>query len=111
YLMGNAGSRWVEIDAVLVRERLDLCILRQVVGRSILDVVIDREDGLCWIRNRCCADLFKFRNHSAGVVVRHDVTRANRNEITAADYCAGRKSIRMTRRNFFDKCKAHMSWQ
>jgi hypothetical protein len=43
--MGNAGSRWVEIDVVLARERLDLRILRQIFGRSILDVVIDGETG------------------------------------------------------------------
>ena len=81
--MGNAGSRWVEIDAVLARERLDLRILRQIFGRSILDVVIDGEDWLCRIGNRRRADLFEFRNHRAGVVVRHYVARANRDEIAA----------------------------
>src|SRR6266513_302409 len=108
--MGNAGSRWVEIDAVLARERLDLRILRQIFGRSILDVVIDREYWLCRIGNRCGADLFEFRNHRAGVVMRHYVARANRNEIAAAHLCSRSKSIRMTRRNLFDEREAHISY-
>src|SRR6266550_1707586 len=111
YLMGNAGSRWVEIDAVLARERLDLRILRQIFGRSILDVVIDGEHWLCWIGNRCGADLLEFRNHRAGVIMRHYVARANRNEIAATHLCSGSKSIGMTRRNLLDKCKSHIRWQ
>ena len=75
---------WIEIDAVLARERLDLRVLRQIFWRSILDVVIDGEDWLCRIGNRRRADLLKFRNHRTGIVVRHHMTRANRNEIAAA---------------------------
>src|SRR6266480_309856 len=108
--MGNAGSRWVEIDAVLARERLDLRILPQIFGRSILDVVIDREHRLRRIGDRRRADLFEFRNHRAGVVMRHYVARANRNEIAAAHLCSRSKSIRMARRNLLDKCKSHISW-
>ena len=107
--MRNAGSRWVKIDAVIARERLDLCILRQIFGRSILDVVIDCEDWLRRIGNRCCADLFKFRNHRTGVVMRHHVARANRNEIAAAHLCARSKPIRVTPRNLFNKCYSHIS--
>src|SRR5215510_3023649 len=109
--MGNSGSRGVEIDVVLVRERLDLRILRQIFGRSILDVVIDREDWLCWIGNRRRADLLELWNHRACVVMRHHVARANRNEIAAAQYRARRKSIRMSRRNLLNKRKAHISGQ
>ena len=107
--MRNAGSRGVKIDAVLARERLDLRILRQIFGRSILDVVIDGEDWLCGIGNRCRADLFEFRNHRAGVVMRHHVTRANGNEIAAAHNRAWRKPIRVTPRNLFNKCYSHIS--
>ena len=69
YLMRNAGSRWVKIDPVFARERFDLRILREIFGRSILNVVIDREDWLCRIGNRCRADLLEFRNYCAGVVM------------------------------------------
>ena len=109
HLMGNAGSRWVEIDAVLARERLDLCVLRQIFGRSILDVVIDGEDWLCRIGNRCRTDLLKFRNHGAGVVMRHHMARANRNEIAAVHRCPRSESIRVTRRNLFNECKSHIT--
>src|SRR6267154_4401564 len=108
--MGNAGSRWVEIDAVLARERLDLRILPQIFGRSILDVVIDREHWLPWIGDPCRADLLEFRNHRAGVVMRHHVARTNRNEIAATHLCSRSKSIRMTRRNFFNEREAHISY-
>ena len=109
--MRNAGARWVKIDAVLARERFDLRVLLQIFGRSILDVVIDGEHWLCRIGNRCRADLLEFRNHRAGVVMRHHVARANRNEIAAAHLCSRSKSIRMTRRNLLDKCKSHIRWQ
>ena len=104
HLMRNAGARRVKIDAVLIRERFDLRVLRQIFRRSVLDVVIDREDRLCRICNRGCADLLEFRNHRAGVVVRHHMARANRNEIAAAHDGARRESIRVTRRNLFNKC-------
>jgi len=39
----NTCARRVEIDAVLARERFDLCVFRQIFRRRILDVVIDRE--------------------------------------------------------------------
>src|SRR6476660_5246769 len=102
--MGNAGSRWVKIDAVLARERLDLRILRQIFGRSILDVVIDREHWLCRISNRRRADLLELRNHRAGVVVRHYMARANRDEIAAVHLCSRSKSVRMTTSNLLNQC-------
>jgi hypothetical protein len=69
--------------------------------------VIDGEHWLRRIGNRCRADLFEFRNHRAGVVMRHHMARANRNEIAAAHLCSRSKSIRMTRRNLFNKREAH----
>ena len=106
--MGNAGSRWVEIDAVLARERLDLRILRQIFGRSILDVVIDGEHWLCRIGNRCRADLFEFRNHRAGVVMRHHMARANRNEIAAVPVFPEQVRPHGAPQSF-NKCKAHIT--
>src|SRR4029078_6309468 len=105
--MRNARSRWVKIDVVLARECLDLRVLRQIFGRSILDVVIDGEDWLRGGGNRRRADLFEFRNYRAGVVMRHYMARANRDEISAAYLCSRSKPIRMPRRNLFNKCQAH----
>src|SRR6187399_1585360 len=97
--MRNTRSRWVKIDVVLASESFDLCVLRQIFGRSILDVVIDGKHWLCRIGNRCRADLFEFRNYRAGVVMRHYMARANRDEISAAYLCSRSKPIRMPRRN------------
>ena len=106
--MRNAGSRRVKIDAVFARERLDLRILRQIFGGSVLDVVIDGEDWLCRIGNRCRADLSKFRNHRAGIVMRHYVARANRNKVAAAHRRAGSKPIRMASGDLLNEGQTHI---
>ena len=107
--MGNASSRWVEINAVLARERFDLRVFRQIFRRSILNVVVDGEHRLRRIGDRRRADLLELRDHRAGVVVRHHMTRTNRNEVAAAHLCARSKSVRMTPRNLLNKCKSHIT--
>jgi len=74
--MRNAGARRVKIDPVLLGERFDLRVLLQILRRDILNVMIDGEDRLRWIRNLCRADLLKLWDHRAGVVMRHDMARA-----------------------------------
>src|SRR5204862_4110309 len=66
------------------------------------------ENRLRRIGNRSRADLFELGNYRAGVVVRHDMTRTNRNEIAGMNCRAGRKSIRVTRGNLFDERKTHI---
>ena len=108
HLMRNTSAGWIEIDPVFRGESFDLCVFRQIFRRRILDVVIDGEHRLRRIGDGGCPNLLEFRNHRAGVVMRHHVARANRNEIAAAHLCSGSKSIRMTRRNLLDKCKSHI---
>jgi hypothetical protein len=72
-----------------------------------LDVVINGEDWLCRISNRCRADLFEFRNHRAGVVMRHHMARANRNEIAAAHYSSGGEPVSVSRGNLLNERKTH----
>ena len=93
----------VKIDAVLGGERLDLGVLLQVLRRDILDVVIDGEDRLRRIRDRRRADLLELWNHRAGVVMRHDMARPNRNEISRAHDSARGESISMSCGNFLDE--------
>jgi hypothetical protein len=44
--MANAGTRRIELNSMLPRERFNRRVLLQVVVRSVLDVVIEGEDGL-----------------------------------------------------------------
>ena len=101
--MRDAGARGIEIDAVLACERFDLSVLLQILRRDILNVVIDCENRLRGIGDFRRADLLELGNHRSGVVVRHHVARANRNEIAGADDCARSEAIRVTRGNFFDQ--------
>ena len=111
HLMRDTGARWIEIDAVLFRERLDLGVLLQILRRDVLNVVIDREDRLRRIRDHGGADLLKLWNHRAGVVVRHDMARTNRNEIPGAHHGSRGESISVSRGNFLNKREAHMVLQ
>src|SRR4030095_15973340 len=97
YLMRNAGARGVKIDSVFTRERFNLRVLLQILRRDILNVVIDGEDRLRWICDLRRADLLKLWNHRAGVVMRHHMTRPNRDEIPGAHNRARSKSVSVSR--------------
>ena len=89
-------------------ERFDLGVLLQILRRDILNVVIDGEDRLRRIRDRRRADLLKLRNHRAGIVMRHHMTRPNRNEISRADHGSRGESVSVSRGNFLDEREAHI---
>ena len=88
-------------------ERFDLGVFLQILRRDILNVVIDREHRLRRIRDRGRADLLELWNHGAGVVMRHDMARTNRNEISGAHDGSRRKSISVSCGNFLDEREAH----
>jgi hypothetical protein len=56
----------------------------------------------------CRADLLEFWNHGAGVVVRHDMTRTNRNKIAGPHYRSRGESISVPRGNLLDEREAHI---
>ena len=107
HLMGNAGAGRIIIHALLRREGCNSGVLLEVLRRCILNIVIDRENRLARVRDRGRADLFELRHYRRGVVVRHDMPRANRNEIPGAHGRPSRQSVCMPRRNFFNQSKAH----
>ena len=87
--MRNAGAGRIKIDPVFSGERVDLRILPQIFRRHVLNIVIDREYRLRRISDFRRADLLELGNHRAGVVVRHHMTRPNRNEIPRANHRSG----------------------
>ena len=109
HLVRNAGARRIKIDAVLVRERFDLRVLRQILRRSVLDVVIDREDRLRRIRDRGCADLLELSEsprpccHASS----HGADESRRN-LRLRTTVPARQSIRVPRRNFLNKRQTHI---
>ena len=105
--MRDAGSCRIEINPVFCGEHLDLCILLQIFRRNVLNVVINREYRLRRIRDFRRANLFELGNHRAGVVMRHDMTRPNRNKIPRANHRGGRQSISVLCRDLFYKRKTH----
>ena len=110
--MRNARARRVIIDPLLAGKRFDFGVLLQILRCRVLNVVIDRENRLPRIRDRRRADLLELRHDRGGVVVRHDMARPNRNEISRAHHGSRREPIGMSRRNFFDERKAHnISWR
>src|SRR5207249_7487678 len=109
HLVRDTGARRIKIDAVLAREHFDLCVFLQVLRRRVLDIVIDGEDWLRRVGDRSRADLLELRDHRAGVVVGHHMTRTNRNEIATAHHRAGSESVSVARRNFLNKRQAHIN--
>ena len=69
-----------------------LAYLAEVLRRGVLNVVIDGEHRLARIVNRRRADLLELRDDRAGVVVRHHVLGADRDEVAGA--APGRSSRR-----------------
>src|SRR6266404_4900069 len=107
--MRNAGARRVKIDAVLPAERFYLGVFLEILRRDILNVVIDCENRLRRIGDGGGADLFELWNYCAGIVVRHHVTRANRNEISCAYDRARSKSVSVSCGNFLDERETHIN--
>jgi hypothetical protein len=64
--------------------------------------MIDREDRLRWIRDLRRPDLLKLWNHRAGIVMRHDMARPNRDKIAGPHDRSGRESICVSRRNLLN---------
>src|SRR5205823_11332603 len=108
--MRNAGARRIKIDAVLAGKRFNLGVLLQILRRDILNVVIDGEYRLRWVRDRGRADLLELWDHRAGVVMRHHMTRANRNKIACPHHRIRSEPISMPCGNFLDECEAHISY-
>src|SRR5437868_15354766 len=101
--MRNASARGVKIDAMLAGECFDLRVLLEVLRRDILNVVINGEHRLRRIRYGRGADLLELRNHSAGIVMRHDVAWPNRNKISCARGRARSKYVSVSCGNFLDE--------
>src|SRR5205085_10061205 len=105
--MRNAGAGRVKIDPVLMRERFNLRVFLQILGRDILHVVIDGEDRLRWICDLHRADLLKLWNNRAGVVMRHHMTRAYCNEVSGTYDRPRRELIGVACRNSLTERHAH----
>ena len=76
-LMADTRPGRVEIDAMLARKRFDPGVLAEVLRRRVLDVVIDRKNGLGWVENVCRTDRLEFAHHRRRIVVRHNVLGAD----------------------------------
>ena len=103
HLMRDAGARRVKVDPVLTSEHFNLRVLLQIFRCDILNVVIDGEHRLCGICDRRSADLFELWNYRAGIVVRHHMTRTNRDEIASPHHGSHGESISVSRGNLFDQ--------
>jgi hypothetical protein len=91
-------------------ERFDLRVLLQILRRDVLNVMIDGEYRLRWIRDLRRTDLLKLWNHRAGVVVRHHMARPNRDEIARAHDRTGSQSVSVSRRNLFNQRETHVNY-
>jgi hypothetical protein len=101
--MRDAGARRIKVDAVIACERFNICVLFQILRRNILNVVIDGEYRLRRIGNRCRADLLEFRNHRAGVVMRHHVARPNRDKVATPHHRIGSEPVSVASGNLLNQ--------
>ena len=79
--MRDACARGIEVDTVFCCKHADFCILSKIVGRDILDVVVNRKHRLIRIEDARGTNRLELRNHRARVVVRHDVLGADHHEL------------------------------
>jgi hypothetical protein len=82
--VADPGAGRVEVHALLPREALDGAILGEIALRTILDVVIEREDGLSRIRDARCPNRPELVQRRGGIVVRQHMARPDGDEITGA---------------------------
>ena len=104
--MPDAGARWIKIHTVLLGESLDGTVFGQVGVLFVLDIMIEGEDELFGIVNLLRANGLKFLHHRRRVVVRHNVVRANGDEVSGAQR-PFRSFGKMRFRDFFNGGLAH----
>ena len=71
--MADASAWRVVIHTVFACKGLNLSVFAEVFWSDILNVVIDRKDGLRWISDFRRADLLELWNDCASVIVSHHV--------------------------------------
>jgi hypothetical protein len=74
----------IEIDSMLASERLYAAVLLKILFRNVLDVVVDREDGLTRIENVICTYRGELVDDGRCVVVRHHVSRPERHHVSGS---------------------------
>ena len=67
--MADAAAGGEEVDVVILRKPLDRRVLLHVGRTVVLDVVVEREDGLTRIVDLAGADRGELRDDGAGIVV------------------------------------------
>jgi hypothetical protein len=87
--MADARSRGVEVHPLLRRECLDVPILPEVCLRGVLDVVVQREDGLLAVADGGRADGEELLHHRRGVVMGHHVARPEGHHIADPERAIG----------------------
>ena len=105
-LVADARACRVEVDVVLARERLDLAIFFLVGLVFILNIVVEREDWLLAIEHLLRADRLELLHDRGGVVVSHDMRRADGDEIARTQWPV-RPFGEVSLRDFFDDGLGH----
>ncbi len=92
-------------------ERFDIGVLLQIFRRDVLNIVIDGEHRLRRIGDRGRADLLELWNHRAGVVMRHDVTRPNRDKVATPHHRIRSEPVRMASGNLLNEGETHNNYR
>ncbi|PLW24713.1 hypothetical protein PCANC_27536 [Puccinia coronata f. sp. avenae] len=74
-----------EVDVLLVCESFDPGILFEVFGGFILDVMVNSEHGLAGVGYEGSANGIELGDEGGGVVVGHDMLRAEHDEVPRPD--------------------------
>lgn len=74
-LVADSAACGIEVDAMLLREVFDRCVLLQVRFALVLYVVVQRHDNLSVVVDLGCANGHELRGDREGVVVGHALFR------------------------------------
>ncbi len=106
HLVPDAGARRIEVHPLFTGKRLDGGVFGQVLGRVVLDVVIEREHRLLRIVDARGSDGAELRHHRSRVVVGHHVVGSHR-EVITRDQPSGRPIRHVRLCDLLDDCLTH----
>ena len=113
HLVADPRAGRVEVDPVLARKRLDLGVLAEVLGRGVLNVVVDGKDRLARVMDLESAvaahDRLELAHDRRRVVVGHDVLGADVDVVPGVGLPARFQPGRVSRGDFLDDGLMHGS--
>jgi hypothetical protein len=108
-LVADTGARRVKDNPLLPGEGFDELVLGEIGLGTVLNIVIEGEDGLRRVGHPLGTDGAELGQHGAGVVVGHDVRRSHRHHLPREHFRSLFETHRVRLNDFFSDRLCHSS--